>query len=111
MQLIFDIIKWLASPLVRVMVAVVTPISIILGAIANPEGAANTLIIKIEDLVLAALPSTPENLKISYLLIQMGNKFSIVGWGILMDIAQTVALMFGIVILIKVYKLIPFKAT
>ena len=111
MQAIADLISWFAKPIVRIFLAIVSPISWILWAFANPEGAANLFICKIIDLVAFVLPSTPPELKVSALIASAGESVPIIGYGILLDVAQMIGVMLSVIVIIKVYKLIPFKAT
>mgnify|MGYP006888382439 CR=1 FL=1 len=111
MQAIANLIAWFAKPIVRIFLAIVSPISWILWAFANPEGAANLFICKIIDLVALVLPSTPPQLKIGALISSAGGSVPIIGSGILFDVVQMIGVMLGVVLVIKVYKLIPFKAT
>lgn len=102
MQKLFNSVNW-------IILAITAPISIILGAIANPAGAVNSFLCRMIDLVASVFPSTPENLKIANLLISTGDSIPIVGRSIVFDIFTTIASMFAIILLIKLYKLIPFK--
>ena len=86
-------------------------LAVILGAVANPEGAVNTFLIKIIDLIAPVFPSTPDNLKIFYILDSVSNQMPAIGRYIVYDIAQTIGSIVAIVIVIKIYKLIPFKMT
>lgn len=111
MDSIFNFIKWLFSPLYILIISVTAIIALILGTILDPVGAVNTFLCKIIDVVFAIFPSTPDNLKLGFILQSFSNQFPFFGWGIILDTIQTVFTMLLIVITIKVYKLIPFKAT
>lgn len=111
MQSILNFLKWVFSPLYIVVISIVSIIALMLGVIANPVGAVNTFLCKIIDVVFSVLPSTPDSLKLGAILTSFSNQFPFFGWGILLDIIQTVFSMLMIVAAIKVYKLIPFKAT
>lgn len=111
MQIIADLLAWFAKPILRIFLAIVSPVAWIIWAFANPQGAANLFICKIIDVVASVWPSTPDNLKVANLLGSIGGSIPIVGYGIVLDIAQMIGVMFGIVVIVKVYKLIPFKAT
>jgi ABC-type dipeptide/oligopeptide/nickel transport system permease subunit len=102
MQKLFDSIKW-------IILAITAPIGIVLGAIANPEGAVNGFLCRIIDVVASAFPSTPNNLKLSSLLASAGDSIPLVGRAVVFDIFTTAAAMLTIVLLIKLYQLIPFK--
>ena len=86
-------------------------LSFLLGALADPQGLMNHVVIKTIDVLAEALPSTPDNLKISSILNSVGDSMPLVGRGIVYEVAGTVATIAGISLAIKIYKLIPFKAT
>lgn len=102
MQKLFDSFKWL-------ILAFTGPVGIVLGAIANPGGAVNSFICRIIDVVAIPFPSTPNNLKIVNLLAATGDSIPLVGRAVVYDIFTTAFSMLSIVLLIKIYKLIPFK--
>lgn len=83
--------------------------SILLGAIANPFGAVNSFICLLIDGIASVWPSTPENLKVGSLIASIGTAIPLVGTAVVYDIFQTAGSMLAIVLLIKLYKLIPFK--
>jgi hypothetical protein len=104
MQKLFDSIKW-------IILAVTTPIGVVLGAIANPQGAVNGFLCRIIDLIASVWPSTPDELKISNMLASVGTAIPVMGQGVVFTIFRTAFTMLTIVLLIKLYKLIPFKMT
>jgi hypothetical protein len=59
--------------------------------------------------IFHVLPSTPDNLKIANLISQLGSTFPLIGSGVIHELFTTVASIVGILVLIKVYKLLPFK--
>lgn len=98
-------------PVITFFVSVVTIVALILGAINNPEGAVNTFLITMIDNISYLFPSTPENLKIYSILNQVSSHLPLVGRSIIYDIAQTISIIFSILVIIKIYKLIPFKSS
>lgn len=108
-QSIFNFIQALFNPLYLFLISITSIIALILGAVADPAGAVDTFICKIIDIVVFVLPSTPDNLKIANLLMAFATAYPIVGWGIVLQIIQNISTMFAIVVVIKIYKLIPFK--
>ena len=108
---IFNFIKWLFSPLYVICISIGGIISIILGAISNPQGAVNGFVCRIIDLILIPWPSTPEPLKLGSMLGYFANTVPVVGWGILLEIIKSCVAILLIVLVIKIYKLIPFKMT
>ncbi len=111
LSFIQSIIGFLLAPITRIFTASVGIVSLVLGAIANPEGAVNLFLCKIIDLIAAVFPSTPPEMKISYLLAGLGESVPMIGSGIVFSILQTLLGMMVIVLFVKLYKLIPFKAT
>lgn len=107
---LFDLLKWLASPVVRIALAFLGPLGIILGAIIHPQGAVNGFVCRVIDLVAYAWPSTPPHLKLASLLSGAFAPDDIGGY-VVYEMFTTGAIMLSIVLLIKLYKLIPFKMT
>lgn len=110
-NILFKIIADFFRPVVAVFAAITSAVALLLGAILDPAGAVNTFICKIIDLVDAVLPQTPANLKLGALISSAGSAVPFVGSGIVYEVFKTGFTMLAIVIAIKVYKLIPFKAT
>ena len=106
---LFDLLKWLANPLVKLVISLTGPVALILGTMADPNGAINTFIIDVIDALEPHLLETPESLKISNLIFDNGPVT--VGQAVLTDVFQLISIMVGVVALVKLYKLIPFKAT
>jgi len=96
-------------PITLVFASIIVFISFLLGALINPGGAANFVICKIIDVIDVALPSTPPALQISSLLQTASTGVPLVGYGVFQLIASTIFQFFLITVVIKVYKLIPFK--
>ncbi|MEM9817615.1 MAG: hypothetical protein AAF827_14600 [Cyanobacteria bacterium P01_D01_bin.6] len=106
---LYDLVKWFAQPIVRIAIAVLGPLGVILGTFANPEGAVNSFLVRLIDWIAPYMPSTPENLKLANLIFSGGA--IPIGQAVLNDVFQLIGLMLGVVLIIKIYKLIPFKAT
>lgn len=107
---IFDLLKALVSPLVAILASLTGVISVIIGAFLNPAGAVNGFVTRLIDALAFVWPSTPENLKLANLIFPAVGGVSI-GRAVLIDICSTLFVMLGIILLIKLYKLIPFKMT
>lgn len=105
MRLVVNFFK----PLIVIAFSITGVISVIIGAFLDPQGAANAFICRIIDLIDVALPRTPDSLKIGTLLTQVNNAVPVVGWGVVLDTFQMALAMLVVVIVIKIYKLIPFK--
>ena len=81
---------------------------LIYQCIQNPQGAINTFIIKIIDMIVDKFPSTPEQYKLGTML---GNFYSQVPWipgTAITEIFQGIAAMLVIFLFIKLWKLLPF---
>ena len=63
------------------------------------------------DIVAAFLPVTPPSLQISSLINSIGGTIPFVGKGVVSEIFITIASFAGVILAIKIYKLIPFKMT
>lgn len=85
--------------------------AIVSAAIANPGGAVNAFINMIVDFIGSVFPSTPDNLKIGSLINSVGDSMPAVGRGIVREFFVTFSSCFGLALVIKIYKLIPFKAS
>lgn len=107
---LYDLLKWFAQPVVRIVLALLGPIGLILGCIANPQGAVNSFVCRIIDVVASVWPSTPDSMKLGNLIMSSSSDLT-VGQAVIQDLFQTAFLMLTIMALVKVYKLIPFKAT
>ena len=105
-----DLFKYL-KPLLKYALSFTAPIALVLGAINDPEGAINTFLIKGINLISVVFPSTPEDLKIASIINGLGDQLPLVGKAVIYEILQTLAVIFGLTLAIKIYKLIPFKAT
>ena len=111
MTTLFNILLKYIKPVIVFCASLFTPVAIILGCIKNPQGAVNVFIVKIIDLIHPIFPSTPANLKVAYLINQVGDQMPLVGKAVLFEIFQIISTIIGITVVIKIYKLIPFKAT
>ena len=101
----------LLQPVYAVFASISGLISILLGAIADPQGWMNAVVCTTIDVITGALPQTPSNLKIANILNSIGDSMPLVGRSIVYEVAGTIATIAGISLVIKIYKLIPFKAT
>lgn len=99
------------NPVIAFFTAVVSLVAWLLGALANPQGAMNGIVNKTIDLVAGILPSTPSNLKIGTLLTEVSAYMPAVGRAVIAEIFFTLSSIFILFAAVKLYKLIPFKAT
>ena len=108
---VFSILMVFLNPIVAVATGLTSIVAWLLGALADPQGAMNSIVNKTIDVIAAFLPSTPESLKLGFLLDSVAASMPAVGRGVISEIFVTISAMFGLVAIIKLYKLIPFKAT
>lgn len=80
------------------------------GAFANPRGWVNSSINFVIDYISEIFPQTPPNLKIAS-LIASAPFVDVVGTRVISETLVTIASMASIALMVKIYKLIPFKAT
>lgn len=92
-------------------VAIGVLLVVLVGAVLDPGGAINAFLCFCIDIVAAVWPATPNDLKLGSLLASFAQSFPLVGWGIILEIIQTCVSMLVIVLLVKLYKLLPFKAS
>lgn len=111
MNTIYNKFVQLLHPFLVVFSSVGTIISLILGAIANPKGAVNKFLVLMIDNIATVFPETPDNLKVFNVLDSVGDSLPSIGRSIVYDVAATIASIVAIMIVVKIYKLIPFKAT
>ena len=108
---VFSILMGFLNPVVAVAAGLTSIVAWLLGALADPQGAMNSVVNTTIDVIAAFLPSTPESLKLGTLLDGVAASMPAVGRGIISEIFITISSMFALVAVIKLYKLIPFKAT
>lgn len=99
------------QPIVVLSTGLTSFAGFLVAALANPEGIINKFANSVIDAIASIFPSTPNNLKLGYLLDQSTASVPALGRGIIGDIFSTISAIFAVVVIIKIYKLIPFKAT
>jgi len=82
---------------------------LIYQSIQNPDGAINTFMIRLIDLIIVIFPENPENYKIGTML---SNFYSIlpsyIPTSAISEIMQGIGGMLAIFLVIKLYKMMPF---
>lgn len=111
MNNLLNVLLEFIKPLIRLAFPVVGIISLITGAIKNPEGAVNTFLVKMIDLVAAVFPATPEEIKVSSIINSIDIAMPLVGKAVIYEVFETIAIIASVAAVVKIYKLIPFKAT
>lgn len=99
------------NPVNSIFVASFSIVAWLLGAIQNPSGFLNGIICAVIDAVASILPSTPSTLKVGYLLDVASSSMPAIGRSVLSEVFITITAIFLLVAAVKLYKLIPFKAT
>lgn len=105
--LLFEYIR----PVVVIYSSIGVIVSFLLGALLDPQGLMNQIIVEVIDNIASILPSTPDELKIGALVNDMGDAMPLVGRGIMQEIYDAICKITLIASIIKIYKLLPFKAT
>lgn len=80
-------------------------ICLIAESFRNPEGAINTFMIKVVEVMLIAWPQTPPEYKIANLILGMRSYFPGFQWVIVLEIVQGLAGILAIVLIVKFRKL------
>lgn len=99
------------NPLTIACIALIPVFALLIGGVLNPQGWMNSLICGIIDMIAFFFPASPEYLKISSILNGIGDSIPLVGRRLVYDIASTFAVVVGLFTIIKIYKLLPFKAS
>lgn len=82
--------------------------ALMIAAIADPNGAINTFMILIIDLVKNVFPNTPDDMKIASWVASFQDTFPIIGGAILVETLNGVLGMIAMMAIIKIWKLLPF---
>jgi len=82
--------------------------ALIIAAIADPNGAINTFMILLIDLVKVVFPDTPSNMTIASWVTSFQNAFPLIGGAVLIETINGVLGMIGLLAIIKIWKLLPF---
>lgn len=93
------------------LTALATIIGIIVLAFTDPAGFINQLICGLIDIVSFPFPPTPDSLKLSFIINSLASFMPIFGRALIESIIGTIRDLFVLYSVIKIYKLIPFKAT
>ena len=97
------------SPVVVFFISVGSIVAFLLGALADPQGLMNRVVCGAIDMISGVFPSTPDNLKIGSIIESAGSVMPAFGTGLIREVLGTIAGMAAIALVIKIYKLMPFK--
>lgn len=98
-------------PVIVVCTGLIILVGFLVSALNDPQGWMNSVVITTIDAIANLFPSTPENLKIGTIINSLGDSMPLVGRAVIREIFTTISSMAGIALVVKIYKLIPFKAT
>ena len=93
------------------LAAIITIVTILVAAVVDPKGFINQLICGLIDLIAIPFPSTPDSLKLSSIINTLSLALPVFGKALIQSIIGTFADLFFLYATIKIYKLIPFKAS
>ena len=111
LQAIIDVLNLFLKPVTVIFLSLTGAVGWLLAAIADPEGFMNMAVCWVIDLISWVFPSTPDSLKIYNIIVSLADKMPLIGYSIIMEILQSIGIIAGIALVVKIYKLIPFKAT
>ena len=86
-------------------------VAFLVAALKYPQGWMNSVVITTIDAIANVFPSTPEELKIGTIINTIGDSMPLVGRAVVKEIFVTISSMVGIALVVKIYKLILFKAS
>lgn len=107
----FNALFQFIKPIVVFFISTTSIVAFLLGALLDPQGLMNQIICAVLDNIASIFPSTPDNLKIANIVNNLGDSVPAVGRGVIREIFFTLSSIFTISLAIKIYKLLPFKAT
>ena len=81
---------------------------LIIACIADPNGAINTFMILLIDLVKAIFPDNPPSMSVSSWVTSFQAAFPIVGGSVLVEVINGILGMIALIAVIKIWKLLPF---
>ena len=81
---------------------------LIIACILDPNGAINTFMILLIDLVKNVFPNVPQGMTIGVWVTSFQNSFPMIGGSVLVEVINGVLGMIGLIAIIKIWKLLPF---
>ena len=98
-------------PVIVVCTGLIGIVAFLVAALNDPQGWMNSVVITTIDSIANVFPSTPEELKIGTIINTVGDSMPLVGRAVVKEVFVTISSMAGIALVVKIYKLIPFKAS
>ena len=108
--LIASAIAFIAS-LSGIVIGLGVIIAFIVAAMIDPAGWLNQSIIYVIDMIASIFPSTPNNLKIEKVIMELSGDVPSIGVYAMKQAFLGFRDVFSLIGIYKLYKLIPFKAT
>ena len=81
---------------------------LIIACISDPNGAINTLMILIIDLVKDVFPNVPAGMTIASWVLSFQSSFPIIGGSVLIEVINGILGMIALISVVKIWKLLPF---
>lgn len=94
-----------------IVTALGTIISFILAAVLDPAGWLNQSLCFVISMILSVFPSTPASLRFESIIVSLGSMIPVIGLYAVREAYHAFRDVFSLIIVFKLYKLIPFKAT
>lgn len=108
--LIASALAFIAS-LSGVVIGLGIVIAFVVAAIADPSGWLNQSICFVIDMVVQFLPSTPQNLRLEGVVVTLSSHIPVIGLYAVREAFRAFRDIFSLIVIFKLYKMIPFKAT
>jgi hypothetical protein len=99
------------TPVVVFCVSVVGIVAFLLGVLEDPPQFLNALICGVIDMIVPFWPSTPEDFRIGTIITNLSTQIPVVGRAVIFEVFTAISSIAGLALVVKIYKLIPFKAT
>ncbi|NMF57105.1 hypothetical protein [Pseudanabaena yagii] len=81
---------------------------LILACIIDPNGAVNTFMIMLIDLVKGVFPDTPQGMTIASWVTSFQQSYPMIGGEVLVEVINGVLGMISLLMIFKIWKLLPF---
>jgi len=108
--LIASVLAFIAS-LSGVVIGLGVIVAFVVAALANPSGWVNQSLCFVLDMLFSVFPSTPSSLRIETLIVSLSSFLPSIGIFAVREAFHAFRDVASFLIIFKIYKLIPFKAT
>lgn len=86
-------------------------VAFVIAAIADPSGWINQSLCYAIDMIVSVFPSTPNNLRLESIILSISSYIPSAGVFLIREAYLAFRDVFSLIVVFKVYKMIPFKAT